>query len=157
MRLTENRKTGLTVADPGVRDENGLEPMDNIFSSPQKPVKNNKANGYSKNANGTISSEEDMDLESASISYGIMERLLTSLQAPFQNLQQSSQKDNNDRVCVYLHRVPNRPSKLSCNHLPEGTPQWAFSPPPLDVLLWSRGCLQYPRQCGENWTFRTTA
>jgi len=78
MRLTENRKTGLTVADSGVRDENGLEPMDNIFSSPQKSVKNNKVNGYSKNANGTISSEEDMDLESASISYGIMERLLTS-------------------------------------------------------------------------------
>ena len=31
------RKTGLTVADSGVRDEHGLEPMDNLFSSPEKP------------------------------------------------------------------------------------------------------------------------
>ncbi|RDL38469.1 uncharacterized protein BP5553_02809 [Venustampulla echinocandica] len=57
-------KTGLTLPDTGIRDENGLEPMDDLFSSPEKPQARsrngmNKVNNYS---NGTISSEEDMDM-----------------------------------------------------------------------------------------------
>lgn len=30
------RKTGVTLRDTGVRDEHGMEPIDNIFSSPAK-------------------------------------------------------------------------------------------------------------------------
>lgn len=30
------RKTGVTLRDTGVRDEHGMEPIDNIFSSPNK-------------------------------------------------------------------------------------------------------------------------
>jgi centromere protein C len=30
------RKTGVTVPDSGVRDEHGMEPLDNLFSSPSK-------------------------------------------------------------------------------------------------------------------------
>lgn len=62
--LTDCRKTGLTVPDSGIRDEHGLEPMDHLFSSPEKPTKSNKtrSNGTGKNANSTLSSEEDMDL-----------------------------------------------------------------------------------------------
>jgi centromere protein C len=56
------RKTGLTLADTGIRDENGLEPMDHLFSSPEKSTKAKKLNGTGRNANATISSEEDMDL-----------------------------------------------------------------------------------------------
>ena len=59
----KNRKTGLTVADSGIRDENGLEPMDNLFSSPQKASQAKKVNGSAKNLNATISSEEDMDVD----------------------------------------------------------------------------------------------
>jgi hypothetical protein len=58
------RKTGLTLPDTGVRDENGFEPMDNLFSSPEQPTKGRpkKVNSVQKNANATISSEEDMDV-----------------------------------------------------------------------------------------------
>jgi centromere protein C len=30
------RKTGVTVPDSGVRDEHGMEPLENLFSSPGK-------------------------------------------------------------------------------------------------------------------------
>jgi centromere protein C len=53
----------LTLPDTGIRDENGLEPMDHLFSSPEKAsARGKRTNGIYKNANGTISSEEDMDL-----------------------------------------------------------------------------------------------
>ena len=55
-----DRKTGLTVADTGIRDEHGLEPMDHLFSSPEKSTK--KANGNRRSVNATISSEEEMDM-----------------------------------------------------------------------------------------------
>lgn len=50
----------MTVPDSGIRDENGLEDMDNLFSSPEKPVRFN--NGIGKNGNATLSSEEEMDV-----------------------------------------------------------------------------------------------
>jgi centromere protein C len=58
------RKTGITLPDTGIRDENGLEPMDGLFSSPEKPKNRSaqKVNGARKNANATISNEEDMDV-----------------------------------------------------------------------------------------------
>ncbi|KAK3392226.1 kinetochore CENP-C fungal-like protein [Sordaria brevicollis] len=32
------RKTGVTLKDSGVRDEHGMQPLDDLFSSPQKPT-----------------------------------------------------------------------------------------------------------------------
>ena len=52
------RKTGITLKDTGVRDEHGLEPIDGIFSSPERsPLKRNGAVQQS-----TLSEEEDMDI-----------------------------------------------------------------------------------------------
>jgi Kinetochore CENP-C fungal homologue, Mif2, N-terminal len=73
-KLTLDRKTGLTVPDSGIRDEYGLEPMDDLFSSPNKEPKSSKVNRKSagKTANATISSEEDMDMgESKTSSPGL--------------------------------------------------------------------------------------
>ncbi|MCJ1352632.1 MAG: hypothetical protein MMC33_002616 [Icmadophila ericetorum] len=52
------RKTGITLQDTGVRDEHGLEPIDGIFSSPQKSPE--KRNGVGHNT--TADEEEDMDI-----------------------------------------------------------------------------------------------
>lgn len=66
----KGRTTGLTLEDTGIRDENGFETMDNLFSSPEKsttkgrPRKNNSAQ---KNANATISSSEAMDVGDSTI------------------------------------------------------------------------------------------
>lgn len=45
--LTLRRKTGITLADKGVYDEHGLEPISGIFSSPEKspPKRNGNATG----------------------------------------------------------------------------------------------------------------
>ncbi|CZS88599.1 uncharacterized protein RAG0_00296 [Rhynchosporium agropyri] len=67
---TRGRKTGLTIPDTGVRDENGLEPMDGLFSSPEKPKEQPARNlngGNRKNADKTISSEAEMDLDDSTI------------------------------------------------------------------------------------------
>ncbi|KAM0148548.1 hypothetical protein ACHAQE_003662 [Botrytis cinerea] len=63
----KGRKTGVELPDTGIRDANGLEPMDDLFS-PDKPesVKTGRsANGSRRNAleDATISSEEDMDMD----------------------------------------------------------------------------------------------
>ncbi|CAL3967032.1 unnamed protein product [Diplocarpon coronariae] len=65
----QGRKTGITLPDTGIRDENGMEPMDHLFSSPEKPtaVPARKVNGARKNANSTISSEADMDVGDSTI------------------------------------------------------------------------------------------
>ncbi|EHK98888.1 putative Centromere protein 3 [Glarea lozoyensis 74030] len=55
----KGRKTGITLPDTGIRDENGLEPMDGLFSSPMKARgKTPQVNGFS---NRTVESE-DMDV-----------------------------------------------------------------------------------------------
>lgn len=62
-RLTFCRKTGLTVPDSGIRDEHGLEPMDGLFSSPNKAPKSSaKRKSMAKTANATLSGEEDMEM-----------------------------------------------------------------------------------------------
>ncbi|KAH8820528.1 cupin domain-containing protein [Xylogone sp. PMI_703] len=64
------RKTGITIPDSGIRDEHGLEPMEHLFSSPEKEVPQSTArmaNGMMRNPNATISSEEDMDIGNSSI------------------------------------------------------------------------------------------
>lgn len=48
------------MEDTGIRDENGLEPMDHLFSSPEKSTR--KVSGKGRSANATISSEEEMDI-----------------------------------------------------------------------------------------------
>ncbi|KAF7899106.1 uncharacterized protein EAF01_008319 [Botrytis porri] len=63
----KGRKTGVELPDTGIRDANGLEPMDDLFS-PDKPesIKTSRsANGPRRNAleDATISSEEDMDMD----------------------------------------------------------------------------------------------
>ncbi|MCJ1288102.1 hypothetical protein MMC26_007457 [Xylographa opegraphella] len=57
------RKTGITLKDTGIRDEHGLEPIDGIFSSPEKsPVKHNGPGHES-----TIVEEEDMDIGESTV------------------------------------------------------------------------------------------
>lgn len=56
--FTEDRKTGITLKDTGIRDEHGLEPIDGIFSSPEKSPAKQIGNAH----NSTITEEEDMDI-----------------------------------------------------------------------------------------------
>jgi hypothetical protein len=65
--------------------------MDHLFSSPEKPASKRRANGVHKNANATISSEEDMDMgESMSSADGFCIHLLMIYQVQFQSQQQCS-------------------------------------------------------------------
>lgn len=51
----------MTLKDTGIRDEHGLEPIDGIFSSPEKsPV---KQNGFTQQA--TIIEDDSMDIGSS--------------------------------------------------------------------------------------------
>ncbi|KAI9684696.1 MAG: hypothetical protein M1829_000071 [Trizodia sp. TS-e1964] len=62
----QGRKTGITLKDSGVRDEHGLEPIDGIFSSPEKgPPQRNAA--IPRGNNSTITSEIDMDVGQSTI------------------------------------------------------------------------------------------
>jgi centromere protein C len=72
------RKTGIEVPDTGVRDEHGLETLDHLFSSPEKPARSPakeaafKTNGFSRNVDATLSSESDMEMgESMSWTFAI--------------------------------------------------------------------------------------
>ncbi len=56
--FTEDRKTGITLKDTGIRDEHGLEPIDGIFSSPEKSPAKQNGNAH----NSSITDEEDMDI-----------------------------------------------------------------------------------------------
>ena len=57
--LTLRRKTGVTLKDNGVRDEHGLEPIDGIFSSPEKDSPVKKVNGAGNgNGNSTLTDGE---------------------------------------------------------------------------------------------------
>lgn len=61
----------MTVPDTGVRDEHGLEPIDHLFSSPEKaPIAKTtqKRGRKSVNVNATLSSEEDMDMGESRLS-----------------------------------------------------------------------------------------
>lgn len=60
-RLTMSRKTGIILKDTGIRDEHGMEPIDGIFSSPEKPSSSRKTNG---SGNATLT-ETDMDTASS--------------------------------------------------------------------------------------------
>lgn len=82
------RKTGLTVPDSGIRDEYGIEPMDELFSSPAKlpPISSStRKSAMKKNANTTLTSEEDMDVGQSTIpepSAVLTERKRVSMRMP---------------------------------------------------------------------------
>ncbi|KAF1917991.1 kinetochore CENP-C fungal-like protein [Ampelomyces quisqualis] len=74
----QGRKTGITLADRGVYDEHGLEPISGIFSSPERsPPKRG----------GTVTASESMDIQESSIpdlttSYQILRNSRTHLPPP---------------------------------------------------------------------------
>ncbi|KFY23999.1 hypothetical protein V493_05499 [Pseudogymnoascus sp. VKM F-4281 (FW-2241)] len=86
----ENMKTGLTVPDSGIRDEYGIEPMDELFSSPAKlqPISSSTRKSAMKkhpNPNATLTSEEDMDVGQSTIpepSAVLTERKKVSMRMP---------------------------------------------------------------------------
>lgn len=51
------RKTGLVLKDTGVRDKDGLEPIEGIFSSPEKSAVRD-----SRKSNTTLTDSEDMEV-----------------------------------------------------------------------------------------------
>ncbi|KAG0647799.1 Constitutive centromere-associated network cnp3 [Hyphodiscus hymeniophilus] len=67
LEFKEGKKTGLTLPDTGIRDENGLEPMDHVFSSPAKSVaRSSRTNGIHTNGDATISSD-DMEMGESTV------------------------------------------------------------------------------------------
>ena len=62
--LMTYRRTGATLKDNGVRDENGFEPMPS-FSSPAKSLL--QPNGFSHDA--TNSAEDSMDIDQSEKSF----------------------------------------------------------------------------------------
>lgn len=59
----------MILKDTGIRDENGMEPLDNLFSSPEKsPL---KRNFHGENANLTLSTSEDMDVAQSTYIYAL--------------------------------------------------------------------------------------
>ena len=54
----QGRKTGITIRDTGARDEHGMQPLEDIFSSPEKTVNMNGARTPSVNG-ATYSENED--------------------------------------------------------------------------------------------------
>ncbi|KAL2155604.1 hypothetical protein VTH82DRAFT_346 [Thermothelomyces myriococcoides] len=59
------RKTGVTVPDSGVRDEHGMEPIENIFSSPGKSDNEDQQGGEGSDGYGS-GEEEAMDITTTS-------------------------------------------------------------------------------------------
>ncbi|KAL2174391.1 kinetochore CENP-C fungal-like protein [Thermothelomyces heterothallicus CBS 202.75] len=57
------RKTGVTVPDSGVRDEHGMEPIENLFSSPGK---SDNEDQQEEGSDGHGSGEEAMDITTTS-------------------------------------------------------------------------------------------
>ncbi|KAB2573021.1 Centromere protein 3 [Lasiodiplodia theobromae] len=60
----QGRKTGITLKDTGVRDEHGMEPIDGIFSSPEKSPEQSppKRSNARQQADRTLTSS-DMDVQ----------------------------------------------------------------------------------------------
>lgn len=60
-----DRKTGVTLVDTGERDEYGMEPADNLFSSPEKTEKpDGAANGHRSSPS---EDEQDMDIDEGNL------------------------------------------------------------------------------------------
>lgn len=57
---SQHRKTGITLKDTGIRDEHGMEPLEGVFSSPEKsPAKRSS----SSRRDATITTSEEMDID----------------------------------------------------------------------------------------------
>ena len=56
------RKTGVTLKDTGIRDEHGLEPIDGIFSSPEKGSPVRKANGNGNGHGNSTLTDGEMEI-----------------------------------------------------------------------------------------------
>ena len=61
------RKTGVTLKDSGVRDEHGMQPLEDLFSSPQKPTEDRDEDEPEDEEDGGASEDgradsEDMDI-----------------------------------------------------------------------------------------------
>jgi hypothetical protein len=65
------------VKDPGIRDEHGLEPIDDLFSSPEKPQQ--ARNGVYKAVEMTMEAEEDADLGESKCSFRRFHLFLASV------------------------------------------------------------------------------
>ncbi|KAH7554957.1 hypothetical protein BM1_07618 [Bipolaris maydis] len=108
--LTLRRKTGITLADKGVYDEHGLEPISGIFSSPEKsPPKR------SGNATGS----ESMELQESSIpDFATSNQLLRSNRTNLPPPRSRSPKK------TYLGSSPRRQSSM----VPRGSSAAPSSP-----------------------------
>lgn len=64
-RLTISpRKTGVTLRDTGVRDEHGMQPLEDIFSSPEKTARIDTNHAADDDESGDSSGQE-MDIENS--------------------------------------------------------------------------------------------
>lgn len=59
MLISSRRKTGIELPDTGIRDEDGMEPLEHLFSSPERPSAPAPEPG-----DETIDEEMDMEIES---------------------------------------------------------------------------------------------
>lgn len=57
-RLLPGRKTGVFLKDTGARDEHGMQPLDDVFSSPEKDSQNGV-----EDEDDEESDEEPMDID----------------------------------------------------------------------------------------------
>lgn len=58
-----HRKTGVTLRDTGARDEHGMQPLEDIFSSPEKTARittHDATDDYSDDSSG-----QEMDIENS--------------------------------------------------------------------------------------------
>jgi centromere protein C len=55
------RKTGITLEDRGIRDEHGMEPLDNLFSSPAKSAR--KGASASRSQEDESDGEQEMEMD----------------------------------------------------------------------------------------------
>ncbi|KAK7980720.1 Choline transport protein [Apiospora arundinis] len=60
------RKTGVTLVDTGERDEYGMEPVDNLFSSPEKETAKRTNGASNDQSEGESDEEQSMELDDES-------------------------------------------------------------------------------------------
>lgn len=58
-----DRKTGVTLVDTGERDEYGMEPVDNLFSSPEKETAKRTNGASNDQSEGESDEEQSMELD----------------------------------------------------------------------------------------------
>lgn len=58
-----DRKTGVFLKDTGLRDEHGMQPLDDIFSSPEKESRSGAEEEEEEAEEDDDSEEEPMDID----------------------------------------------------------------------------------------------